>query len=155
MATLKELGKNDCTTDFIVFWKGVLTQYRRIPSDNIQIQGSKMEAWAKYQQLGVTPDHVPLLLEQVEKMVDFYIEQSKGIGYSNRLPHIKTWLNQQRFQEAVPNYVAPVVIKKKLATDRPLPEVIETIKYKTYTSEERAKMQVGFKAKIKGVSKRG
>ena len=154
MVTLKELGKNDYSDDFEEFWKGVLFHYRRVPKTDLQAEGSKKESWAKYQQLKATPGHVPLLLEQIKKMVDLYINQSTGPGgYSNRLPHVRTWLNQQRFNDVVPDYAAPVEIKKKLATDRPPPIPIETVKHKEYSKEERAKMQAGFKEIKKGVRK--
>lgn len=154
MVTLKELGKNDYSDDFEKFWNGVLHHYRRIDKTDLQAEGSKNESWAKYQQLKVTSDHVPLLIEQIKRMVDLYINQSTGpAGYSNRLPHIRTWLNQQRFKDVVPDYSAPIEIKKKLATDRPPPVPIETVKHKVYTQEERDKMQADFKAKIKGVRK--
>lgn len=151
--TLEELGDESYSDEFTSFWDSAKSIYKKLGAKGTKLHGPKKPAWAHYQRLGIKKDHIPLLIDELNKMVDFYLNESKHTGYSNNLPYLRTWLSEHRYKEAVPDYVAPVVIKKRLATDRPPPVPIESVKHKVYTPEERVKMQADFKAKIKGVRK--
>lgn len=153
--TLEELGEESYSDEFNSFWKSAKLIYKKLGNRGTRIHGPKNPVWGYYQRLGITKDHIPLLIDELNKMVDFYLKEKQDTGYSNNLPYLRTWLSESRFKEEVPDYVAPVEVKKKLATDRPPPEEIKTVKHKEYTKEEREKMQVDFNKIKKGVRKHG
>lgn len=136
---------------FEAFWKSSIKAYNKAGVK----YGNKEQALKKWIEFGF--DHLAgkELARRLNNKCEDRLSELRDTGKSQFLVHIPTWLNQKEWAEPEDRYtkfVAPEYARK-LATDRPMPKMVESVEHKQYSPEERAKMQAGFKSQIKGVRK--
>lgn len=136
----------DCP-HFLRFWECVKKSYWKV-TPSYGSRKAAFKAWTKYPKLH-NEECTDEMCKQVIDMADSY-KKNIAVGAFGFLPHISSWLNGEKWAQ---NEDKSKPVTKKLATDRPPPVPIETVKHKEYTKEEREKMQSGFNEVKKGVRK--
>lgn len=133
---------------FMRFWECVKKSYKGV-SPSYGSRKHAFKAWMKYPKLH-NKKCTDEMCKRVTDMTDIY-KKNIVVGAFAFLPHISSWLNGEKWAQAEVK-TKPVV--KKLATDRPAPKMIESVKHEEFTKEQRKNMQADFNEIKKGVRKR-
>jgi len=130
---------------FIRFWDCVKKSYKGV-SPSYGARKHAFKAWMKYPLLH-NNKCTDEMCKRVITMTDIY-KKNTSLGVFAYLPHISSWLNGEKWAQ---EEIKTKPVTKKLATDRPMPEMIKPQQHKQHTQEERESMQGGFKDVMKGV----
>lgn len=136
---------------FEEFWNSAANSYRKIGEE----PGNKQQALKKFVEFGFDNLAGKELARRLNNKCEDSLSKIRDTGGSQFLQHVATWLHQKEWAEPEDRYskFTPPEHFKKTPNSRPMPKPAELPESKTYTKEERAKMQAGFKEIKKGVRK--